>query len=254
MLASSLRAAGRARPLRSQARRVSDGLPYRIRAPLAKLQQQKKAGPKEGVVAAALIDGEALEYEDVAPDYVRLALTSRVYDFVRETPLHFASGLSHRLGAQVHLKREDTLPSFSFKLRGAYNLLAHLSSKPKEVVTYSVGSQGHSMAVAARALGLRAHVVMPARTPSKRVAAIERAGAVVSICGSSLEDAKLAAKEMAREKGAELIEPHDHPLVIAGQATAGLELVKQIGAPDTAAHLDAVFVVAGGSSLLAGVA
>jgi threonine dehydratase len=190
---------------------------------------------------------------------VRLALTSRVYDMVAETPLQYASGLSARLGANVHLKREDLLPSFSFKLRGAYNLLAHCEER--DVITYSVGSQGLSVAVAARALGIRATVVMPERTPLKRRLAIEREGASVVIAGRSLAEAEAYAIEQSNASPSlALVQPHDHHHVIAGQATAALETIKQIGpalegtpGPDgvTTGHdrLDAIFVVGGGARL-----
>ena len=109
------------------------GLPYRSRAPLARLKEKKsraESGEEAAVRPGGLGDGEKLESNATNPDYVRLALTSRVYDMVAETPLQFASGLSARLSANVHLKREDLLPSFSFKLRGAYNLLAHSDDGP----------------------------------------------------------------------------------------------------------------------------
>ena len=160
----------------------------------------------------------------------------------------------------MHLKREDLLPSFSFKLRGAYNLLAHMQSDEKdEVVTWSVGSQGQSVAVAARHLGIKATVVMPERTPLKRREAIQRTGATVVVAGTTLAEAQSEAMRMAEQSpGMELVSPHDDPLVIAGQGTAGLEVVKQIGAAldgqSGRDQLDAIFIVAGGSSLLAGVA
>ena len=84
---------------------ASSALPYRIRVPLAKLQAKKNM-PQEAHREAALGDGEKLETGASAPDYLRLALTSRVYDLVSESPLQYASGLSHRLGASVHIKRE----------------------------------------------------------------------------------------------------------------------------------------------------
>jgi len=200
---------------------------------------------------------------------VRLALTSRVYDMVQETPIQHASGLSHRLQAQVFLKREDLLPSFSFKVRGAYNMLAHRASPGAKFVTYSVGSQGHSMASAAAALGMDATVVMPERTPIKRRQAIERQGAKVIIHGKGLTDAKDEAIRLAEQDGSlTLVQPHEDSYVIAGQATAGLEVVRQIGpaleslegspgsttTKDGSRELDAIFVTAGGSSLLAGIA
>ena len=235
-------------------------LPYRIRAPLAKLKERKKT-PQMGR-EAGLGDGEKLESENTNPDYVRLALTSRVYDMLQESPMQHASGLSQRLQAQIFLKREDLLPSFSYKIRGAYNMLAHTRSSsgglPK-MITYSVGSQGHSMACAAAALGVEATVVMPERTPIKRRNAIERQGAKVIIHGKGLIDAKMEALRLS-ENSPELtmVQPHEDPQVIAGQATAGLEIVRQIGplleGIKGSKDLDAVFITAGGSSLLAGVA
>ena len=236
------------------------GLPYRIRAPLAKLKESKKHMEGEAAAAPAggLGDGEKLETNETGPDYVGLALRSRVYDMVHETPLQFASGLSAKLNAMVHLKREDLLPSFSYKLRGAYNLLATRTAEDgkNEVITYSVGSQGHSLSIAASALGQKATIVMPERTPLKRQQAIERTGAQVVVAGSTLSDAQAHAEAFAASHpSVRLVEPHDDPLVIAGLATAGLEVIKQIG-PALEGHgkLDAIFVVAGGSSLLAGVA
>jgi threonine dehydratase len=251
--------AGRLVPAVAQARSMS-GLPYRIRAPLAKLVDSKKDAGSEAAAAPAggLGDGEKLETNETGPDYVGLALRSRVYDMVHETPLQFASGLSAKLNAMVHLKREDLLPSFSFKLRGAYNLLATRASEDglTDVITYSVGSQGHSLAIAANALGHKATVVMPERTPLKRRQAIERTGAQVVVAGQTLSEAQEHAEAFAASHtNVRLVEPHNDPLVIAGQATAGLEVIKQIGpALEGRGKLDAIFVVAGGSSLLAGIA
>ena len=137
--------------------RHASGLPFRIRAPAAKLLERKSRGqaPGEKTAAGGLGDGEKLETGDDGADYVRLGLTSRVYDMIQESPLQYAAGLSSRLNANLHIKREDLLPSFSYKIRGAYNLLADIESKGgRDVVTYSVGSQGHSVALAARQLGM----------------------------------------------------------------------------------------------------
>ena len=105
-----------ARCLPLNASRHLCGLPFRIRAPLARLVEKKsreqELSPQKQ--AGGLGDGEKLEANATGPDYVRLALTSRVYDMIAETPLQYAPGLSARLGANVHLKREDLLPSFSF--------------------------------------------------------------------------------------------------------------------------------------------
>lgn len=251
--------------------RHASGLPFRIRAPAAKLLERKSRGqaPGEKTTAGGLGDGEQLETSDAGADYVRLGLTSRVYDMVQESPLQYAAGLSSRLHANLHIKREDLLPSFSFKIRGAYNLLADIESKGgRNVVTYSVGSQGHSVALAARQLGMHATIVVPERTPVVRRKTLEHKGATVIVHGKSLADSQMLAESMADENAElTLLRPHDDERVIAGQATVGLELVRQHGAamseslPSTAApeatartHLDAIFVCVGGGSLLAGVA
>lgn len=218
-------------PLPVAARPMSSGsgLPYRIRVPLAKLQERKNL-PKHEHRAPALGDGEQLETMGSAPDYVRLALTSRVYDMVQETPLQFAPGLSHRLGAQVHIKREDLLPAFSYKVRGAFNVLDSIRREgASRVIAYSIGGQGYAVAVAAAALGMKATVVLPERTPRQRRMQVERAGATVVIHGSGLEEAKQEAQRLARASEGESIfcHLHDDVRVIAGNATVGLEIVRQ---------------------------
>eukprot|EP00310_Coccolithus_braarudii_P023334 CAMPEP_0183334500 /NCGR_PEP_ID=MMETSP0164_2-20130417/3092_1 /TAXON_ID=221442 /ORGANISM="Coccolithus pelagicus ssp braarudi, Strain PLY182g" /LENGTH=564 /DNA_ID=CAMNT_0025503653 /DNA_START=170 /DNA_END=1864 /DNA_ORIENTATION=+ len=233
--------------------------------PLKKLQAKKNL-PQQSFRPAALGDGEQLETSSNEPDYLRLALTSRVYDLVSESPLQYAPGLSHKLQACIHVKREDVLPSFSYRIRGAVNLLDGLRREGVDaVVTYSVGSQGHSLAVAAQRLGMQPPIiVVPERTPLARKQAMERAGAVVHVYGRRLKDARAEAERRAAESGGKtaFVHPHDDPLVIAGQATAGLEITRQHGrAVEDAAggaanthHLDAIFVCTGGSSLLAGIA
>ena len=101
-------------------------------------------------------DGEQLEAGTTGPDYMRLALTSRVYDMVSESPMQPASSLSQRFGADIHLKREDMLPAFSYKTRGAYNLLSAVRQRGGGgVVTWSVGSQGARSRAARRSSGCR---------------------------------------------------------------------------------------------------
>ena len=108
------------------------GLPYRIRAPLAKLQEKKKTSAEPAKAQQPMLgDGEQLEAGTTGPDYMRLALTSRVYDMVSESPMQPASSLSQRFGADIHLKREDLLPSFSFKLRGDGDREALAANRPR---------------------------------------------------------------------------------------------------------------------------
>jgi threonine dehydratase len=182
---------------------------------------------------------------------LRLILTSRVYDVCRETPLDPAPRLSSRLGAQVLLKREDLQPVFSFKLRGAYNRMAHLSAAERErgVIASSAGNHAQGVAYSARRLGLRAVIVMPATTPEIKVEAVCALGAEVVLWGDSYADAKQRCDEMQRATGLSLIHPFDDPLVIAGQGTIGDELLRQ-----SQRDLAAVFVAVGGGGLITGIA
>ena len=178
-------------------------------------------------------------------------LTSRVYDVARETPLEAAPRLSRRLSASVLLKREDLQPVFSFKLRGAYNKVAHLTKEERDrgVITASAGNHAQGVAYSARHLGLRAVIVMPRTTPEIKVEAVESMGAEVVLEGDSYSDAQAHCDRLAVERGLSFVHPFDDPLVIAGQGTIGEEILRQ-------AHgrLDAVFVPVGGGGLLAGVA
>ncbi len=177
-------------------------------------------------------------------------LTSRVYDVARETPLDEAPRLSRRLGAAVLLKREDLQPVFSFKLRGAYNRIAHLSDEERRrgVITASAGNHAQGVAYSARQLGLEAVIVMPRTTPEIKVDAVAAMGAAVVLEGDSYSDAQAHCDRLARERGLSFVHPFDDPLVIAGQGTVGEEIVRQ-----ARGRLDAVFVPVGGGGLLAGV-
>jgi threonine dehydratase len=177
-------------------------------------------------------------------------LTSLVYDVARETPLEAAPRLSRRLSSQVLLKREDLQPVFSFKLRGAYNKIAHLSGdeRARGVITASAGNHAQGVAYSARHLGLSAVIVMPRTTPEIKVEAVASMGAGVVLEGDSYSDAQAHCDRLAVERGLSFVHPFDDPLVIAGQGTIGEEILRQ-------AHgrLDAVFVPVGGGGLLAGI-
>ena len=182
--------------------------------------------------------------------YLRRALLARVYDVARESPLERAPRLSTRLGCDVWLKREDLQPIFSFKLRGAYNKLANLGeeARARGVVTASAGNHAQGVALSASRLGVRAVVVMPRTTPSIKVEAVRAFGAEVELVGDTLEHAAERARALVEERGLVYVHPYDDADVIAGQATIGVELVRQCPAP-----LDAVFVPVGGGGLAAGV-
>ena len=144
-------------------RRPLSTLPYRIRVPLAKLQERKTATPID-FRAPSLGDGEQLETAEAATDYLAMTLRSRVYDHIQETPLQFAPAMSEAIGVALHIKREDLLPTFSFYARSAINELASIRATATSVqgfVTGSVGTRGNALAWAAAQLGLRLTVVMP---------------------------------------------------------------------------------------------
>jgi threonine dehydratase len=178
-------------------------------------------------------------------------LTSRVYDVARETPLDAAPGLSRRLGNTVLLKREDLQPVFSFKLRGAYNKIAHLTADERAhgVITASAGNHSQGVAYSARKLGLRAVIVMPQTTPRIKVDAVRAMGAEVVLAGDTYGDAKAHCDTLVAETGMTFIHPFDDLLVIAGQGTIGAEILRH-----SQDHLSAVFVPVGGGGLIAGIA
>jgi len=178
-------------------------------------------------------------------------LTSRVYDVARETPLDAAPGLSRRLGNTVLLKREDLQPVFSFKLRGAYNKIAHLTpdERARGIITASAGNHSQGVAYSARKLGLRAVIVMPQTTPQIKVDAVRAMGAEVVLSGDTYGDAKAHCDTLVAETGMTFIHPFDDPLVVAGQGTIGAEILRH-----SQQQLSAVFVPVGGGGLIAGIA
>ncbi|MBI4887095.1 MAG: threonine ammonia-lyase, biosynthetic [Acidobacteria bacterium] len=178
-------------------------------------------------------------------------LTSRVYDVARETPLDAAPRLSRRLSNEVLFKREDLQPVFSFKLRGAYNRIAHLGEQDwaRGIITASAGNHSQGVAFSAKKLGRRATIVMPQTTPLIKVDAVRAMGADVVLVGDSYADAKAHCDLVVAETGQTFIHPFDDPLVIAGQGTIGAEILQHSqDRPFT------VFVPVGGGGLIAGIA
>ncbi|KAI0047755.1 threonine dehydratase I, partial [Auriscalpium vulgare] len=186
------------------------------------------------------------------PDYLRLILTSKVYDILKETPLVHAPNLSAKLGNNIYLKREDLQEVFSFKIRGAYNMMASLSEEErwKGVVTCSAGNHAQGVALSGSRLGIPCTIVMPKGTPSIKIRNVSRLGAKVILHGADFDEAKAECARLAAAHGLVFVPPYDDPLVIAGQGTVGLEILKQV--PDSQA-LDAVFAAVGGGGLVAGI-
>ena len=169
----------------------------------------------------------------------------------QESPLELASQLSQRLGNRVLLKREDQQPVFSFKLRGAYNKMAHLSPAQlkKGVICASAGNHAQGVALGASKLGTRAVIVMPTTTPQVKIDAVKGLGGEVVLAGDSYSDAYDHAAKLQAKHGLTFIHPFDDPDVIAGQGTIAMEILRQHQGP-----LDAVFVAIGGGGLISGVA
>src|SRR5438045_3886412 len=184
-------------------------------------------------------------------DYLQKILTAKVYDVAIETPLELAPTLSQRLGNRVWLKREDQQSVFSFKVRGAYNKMAHLSAaeRARGVIAASAGNHAQGVALAAHKLGCAATIVMPITTPHIKIAAVEARGATVVLHGDSYSDAHAKALALQRASGATFVHPYDDPDVIAGQGTIGMEILRQRQGP-----LDAIFVAVGGGGLIGGIA
>jgi threonine dehydratase len=184
-------------------------------------------------------------------DYLQRILTARVYDVAVESPLELAAKLSSRVGNQVWLKREDTQPVFSFKLRGAYNKMARLTSEQlkRGVICASAGNHAQGVALSANRLGCRAVVVMPVTTPKLKLDAVRALGGEVVLHGDSYSDAFLHATKLAKQHKYAFVHPFDDPDVIAGQGTIGMEILRQHQHP-----IHAVFVAIGGGGLISGVA
>ncbi|MCE0963261.1 MULTISPECIES: hydroxyectoine utilization dehydratase EutB [Pseudomonas] len=163
---------------------------------------------------------------------VREALIARerIKHLVRETRMELSPSLSDFMRVPVYLKLECHQATGSFKLRGATNAIAGLTSQQRAlgVVTASTGNHGRALSYAAAAAGVRATVCLSRLVPSNKVAAIRALGAAVQVVGNSQDDAQFEAARLAQEEGLTFIPPFDHQDVIAGQATLGLEIAEQL--------------------------
>ncbi len=167
-----------------------------------------------------------------------------------ETPLLHSRVLSERIGGPVYLKCENLQRTGSFKARGAYLRIARLADEERGrgVIAASAGNHGQGVAFAATLLGAKATVVMPEGAPLPKIEATRQYGAEVVLHGSAVEQALARAKELAAERGSIFIHPFDHPDVLTGQGTVGLEIVDQC--PDART----IVVPVGGGGLASGVA
>jgi threonine dehydratase len=181
---------------------------------------------------------------------VKETLLARVYDVAIESPLDFAPKLSHQLQHQVYLKREDLQPVHSFKLRGAYNKMAQLTTaeRAKGVIAASAGNHAQGVALSAQKLGLSALIVMPKTTPAIKIDAVKGYGAEVVLAGDNYSEAFDYSQKLVKQTSRTFIHPFDDRLVIAGQGTVGREILEQL------ADVTHIFVSVGGGGLLGGVA
>ncbi|MBS0309343.1 MAG: threonine ammonia-lyase, biosynthetic [Proteobacteria bacterium] len=190
-------------------------------------------------------------YPTMTTNYLTKILNARVYDVAIESPLEFAPSLSARLENQIYFKREDMQSVFSFKLRGAYNKMAHLTPAQlkRGVICASAGNHAQGVALGAKRMGCRAVIVMPTTTPQMKIDAVKARGGEVVLFGDSYSDAAKHAVELEKKLKLTFVHPFDDPDVIAGQGTIAMEILHQHAGP-----IHAIFVAIGGGGLISGVA
>ena len=177
------------------------------------------------------------------------AARGRVRPAARLTPLLEVAWPGAGSGS-LFLKCENFQPMGAFKIRGAYNMLAQLppNELQRGVITYSSGNHGQAVALAAKLMGVKAVIVMPTTAPKVKVEGARGFGAEVTFAGTTSLDRKVRAEEIAAERGLTMVPPFDHPMIIAGQGTVGLEILEQCP------HVGTVIVEVGGGGLSSGVA
>ncbi|HJW53514.1 MAG TPA: threo-3-hydroxy-L-aspartate ammonia-lyase [Burkholderiaceae bacterium] len=186
----------------------------------------------------------AISYDDVA------AAAQRLAGVAHRTPVLTSHTADAQTGAQLFFKCENLQRMGAFKFRGAYNALAQFSPQQRRqgVVAFSSGNHAQAVALAARLLGMPATIVMPQDAPAIKIEATRGYGADVVLYDRYTEDREAIGQRLARERGMTLVPPFDHPHVMAGQGTAALELMQQIG------RLDLLLVCVGGGGLISGCA
>lgn len=177
--------------------------------------------------------------------------SSKVYDVAIETPLDHAKVISARLANNIYLKREDLQSVFSFKLRGAYNKIAHLSAAERNqgVIAASAGNHAQGVALAANKLGIPATIVMPTTTPNIKVESVTRLGGKAILFGDTYDEAHQYSLQLAEQQNLIYVHPYDDEDVIAGQGTIAMEILKQ-----HPGNIDSIFIAIGGGGLVAGMA
>jgi threo-3-hydroxy-L-aspartate ammonia-lyase len=184
------------------------------------------------------------------------AAKERIAGVAVRTPLYRVERARLRMGKfpepefDLYIKAESEQPIGSFKLRGAYNMVAQLSPEALQrgVITYSSGNHAQGVAYAARALGAKAVIVMPNNAPEVKIAATRALGAEIVFVGPASSERRMKAEELVAEFGYAMIPPYDAPQIIAGQATCGLEILEQLP------NVELVMSPVSGGGLLSGIA
>lgn len=178
------------------------------------------------------------------------AAAGRLAGVAHRTPVLTSRTVNERTNSQVFFKCENFQRSGSFKFRGAYNALAQLSEEQKQrgVLTFSSGNHGQALALSGQLLGIATTVVMPKDAPEVKQAATRGYGAEVILYDRAEAKREELARSVATQRGLTIIHPYDHPHIVAGQGTAALELIEEVG------QLDLLLVCCGGGGLLSGCA
>jgi len=186
----------------------------------------------------------AISFDDVA------AAARRIAGIAHKTPVLTSTTADALTGAGLFFKAENLQRMGAFKFRGGYNSLAQFTPEQKKggVIAYSSGNHAQAIALSAKLLGMRAVIIMPEDAPAIKIAATRGYGAEVVLYDRYTADREEIGNRLAAEQGLTLIPPYDHPHVMAGQGTATLELIEEIGAPDI------LLVPLGGGGLLSGAA
>jgi len=186
---------------------------------------------------------------EISPVMVREA-SLRIRPLARHTPVFSSTSVNEVAGLDVHFKCENLQRGGSFKIRGASNLILSLPDQdlPRGVVAYSSGNHAQAVAIAAQHVGAPATIVMPADAPRTKMEPTRNQGARIVTYDRKSESREAIAEQILKDTGATLIQPFDHPMIMAGQGTAALELLEVVP------HLDALIAPIGGGGLLSGCA
>ncbi|MEY4549561.1 MAG: Pyridoxal-phosphate dependent enzyme [Pseudomonadota bacterium] len=189
-----------------------------------------------------MMEATAPSFEDI------LTSSQRIAGHAHRTPVLRSRTANQRVGAELFFKCENFQRVGAFKFRGAFNALSQFDAAQRRagVVSFSSGNHAQAIALAAQMLGIPATIVMPRDAPALKVTATRGYGAEIVLYDRYTQDREAIGRELASERGVTLIPPYDHPHVIAGQGTAALELLEEVG------PLDALFVCLGGGGLLSG--